>query len=468
MAQRLIDPFIDYADSTGLPYSGGSLAFYASNSSTPLDTYNDPDLAAPHANTNPVVLNSAGRPSVAIFLQNLPYKVVLSDSLGNVIWTADPVTSSDFASFPITKIGSGSPSGSVAGTAGSSGVLPTLYWDYLNSILYVCTATGTALTATWAAINATAATTPNPPPQGRLTLTSATPVISVEVADASAVYYTPHIGNICPIYNGSTMVNQTFAELTLALVASHSSGGIYDVFVFLDSGVVTIGTGPVWGTLTAGLGARGSGAGTTQLARLNGFLVNAQSITARNGSTTYTVAGNYATYVGSIYINGTGAGQVTCHNTYGQSRTWGVFNAYNRSRIVLQAGDGTASWSYNTATVRASNNASANKITLFHGLAEEWTDINFKQRVVGVTTTNLTIAQVGIGFNSTTVMSGTIGVMDNNDGTFGSPPPAVYCPPPFLGLNIASALENAADPASTSITWYGTSTYMLLRAEWMG
>jgi hypothetical protein len=59
---------------------GGSLAFYASGTSTPLATYSDSALTSP--NTNPVVLDAAGRAG-NIFLQNLAYKVVLSDANNN-------------------------------------------------------------------------------------------------------------------------------------------------------------------------------------------------------------------------------------------------------------------------------------------------------------------------------------------------------------------------------------------------
>lgn len=155
MSQLLHNPVFQFVDSTGAPYAGGSLTFSASETSTPLDTYPTAAdaVAGTNANSNPITLNSAGWPAVAIFLKNLPYRVVLKDSSGNTIWTRDNVTTTDFGSVTITKVGSGNPEGSVAGTAGSSGVLPTLYWDYTNNILYVCTSTGTTSTAEWTAVN---------------------------------------------------------------------------------------------------------------------------------------------------------------------------------------------------------------------------------------------------------------------------------------------------------------------------
>ena len=147
---------------------------------------------------------------------------------------------------------------------------------------------------------------------------------AADVASATSVYYTPFTGTLVPIYNGSQFIPTAFTELTLTLVASHALSTLYDVFVFSDSGTLRLVTGPAWSNSGAGAGARGSGAGTTELSRLNGFWVNTVSMTARNGATTYSVAANRGTYVGSIFIDSGAAGQVTCHRAWGQSRKWSI------------------------------------------------------------------------------------------------------------------------------------------------
>lgn len=88
-ANRFQNPNEQFLDATGQPYSGGFLYFYSSGTSTPLATYSDSGLSI--ANTNPVVLDSAGRAG-SIFLQAQLYKVVLKDSSGVQIWTEDPVS----------------------------------------------------------------------------------------------------------------------------------------------------------------------------------------------------------------------------------------------------------------------------------------------------------------------------------------------------------------------------------------
>jgi hypothetical protein len=315
-----------------------------------------------------------------------------------------------------------------------------------------------------------------PPPQGYLTLTSGTPIITADVISAAAVYYTPYVGNFVPIYDGSILAQTLFSELTLTLSGTgHALNTIYDVFAFIIPATTTvqIGTGPAWATSTAGAGDRGTGAGTTELTRVGGLLTNAQSMTARNGGTTYTIPANQATYLGSIFIDGT-AGQVTCHRSWGQSRKSGVWNAYNRQRIYLQAGDSTASWNYTTGTIRASNNSSANSLTTFCGLAEEFYDLRFGQ-TIQITTADAanTEGSNAIGWNSTTAISGRRGIVgeggggqDLNDVMQGNGI-AEFLQVPNLGINVVTALETAL-AAGNTVTWLGGQDDMILSAMWMG
>jgi len=87
-ASRFVLPIQTVIDSTGVPLPGAFLYFYASGTSAPVNTYADAALTTPNA--NPVPANAAGVfPN--IFLSIAAYKVVLTDSSLNPIWTADPV-----------------------------------------------------------------------------------------------------------------------------------------------------------------------------------------------------------------------------------------------------------------------------------------------------------------------------------------------------------------------------------------
>ena len=75
--------------STGAPVPGAKAYFYASESTTPLTTYADATLSTP--NSNPVEASQYGI-FPDIFLQNLEYRVLITDSQGNQIDFADPVS----------------------------------------------------------------------------------------------------------------------------------------------------------------------------------------------------------------------------------------------------------------------------------------------------------------------------------------------------------------------------------------
>lgn len=464
MAGRFNNPFPQFMDSTPTMLSGAKLFFYASGTATKLSTYTDSALSS--ANTNPVVLTSSGRPPFDIFLQDLDYKVVLAPSTDSdppvaPIWSADPVNARDSKLIAKTLTGSGSPAGVVAGTAGSASILPDFYWDYTNSILYVCTTTGAVGAAIWTAVNAATAAAVVPQPGGYLTATSGTAVITGDVSAATAFYYTPFRSNAIPIYNGTSFAVITFSELSLTLTASQIANSIYDVFVFNNSGVPTLVVGPAWTTVTAGSGARGSGAATTQLSLLGGLWVNTVQLSGKNGANTYTIGANLATYVGSVLMDGTN-GQISCHRTYGQSRRWALWNTYNRMPIVLQVGNSTASWSViGGPTPKSATDVGA----VFCGLAEEMITVSYTQ---SITTANppTDSGTFGIGWNSTTVISGQKGIFNPGVGpnTFGGLV-AAYTAAPSLGRNDAALLQSGT---GTQLTFSGTQSSMQLLAQWRG
>ena len=90
MSSALLCPFLkqSFTDSNGIPLAGGQLFSYAAGTSVPQATYTDATAATP--NTNPVILDAAGRANV--WLGAGSYKLVLEDSFNNVIFTVDNVT----------------------------------------------------------------------------------------------------------------------------------------------------------------------------------------------------------------------------------------------------------------------------------------------------------------------------------------------------------------------------------------
>ena len=447
MAARIEEPRIRVMDANGLPYVGAKLYVYDAGTTTPASIFSDSALTVPAA--NPLTSDASGYFELT-YIAAGEYKLRAEQSDATLIWEKDNQDTG-------VPVGAGALAISAGGTGATTAAAARTNLDVpSNSELTALSASVTTLQTTVSAIVGL--------PQGRLTPTTAVPVITSGVTSGTAVYYTPYVGNVIPIYNGTTFATKTFAELTLTLNTNHLADTAYDVFIWLESGVVTIGTGPAWNNSTGGSSARGSGASTTELEYTNGLLTNAQDVTMRNGATTYSVGTNLATYVGSILIDGT-AGQISCLLAYGQNRIWGVWNAYNRVPIIMKAGDSTASWAYSTATIRASNNSASNRVSVFCGLAEEMIHADFLQNITRAT--NPGSDYCGIGWNSTTAASGILGARYHTSTT--ADPGLAHgrhVNAPAIGRNNVTSLERAS--GSTTATWLGGEDDMILTVAYRG
>lgn len=103
MTAQLMPYFIQkFFDANGNALSGGKLFTYQAGTSTPLATYTDETAGTPNA--NPIVLDSSGQASV--WLGSSAYKLILQDSLGNVIKTVDNVSYINLGSIDKTMISS--------------------------------------------------------------------------------------------------------------------------------------------------------------------------------------------------------------------------------------------------------------------------------------------------------------------------------------------------------------------------
>lgn len=449
MAVSVINP-IDgrVVDANGIPYVGAKRYVYNAQTTTLRACFTDSALTIPAANPQ---ISIADGTFPRVYTAPGTYKIRQETSadilIGAEVDDIDSGLSAGSVALPIANGGTGA---TTAAAARANLDVPS------NSELAAISASIATFTAALANLAAF--------PQGRLTLTSATPVLATSVSAATTVYYTPYTGRLCPVYDGAQFNLKVFAELSLVLNVNHVLNSIYDVYVIDDAsdGVVLV-TSPAWSNIAAGSGSR---SGTCDITKLQGLWVNSAQLTMRNGGTTYTVAANRGTYVGSLYMDGT-AGQVSCLLSYGQSRKWGVWNAYNRVPIVLQVGDATASWTYGGTTVRASNSASANSATVFCGLAEEFVSSDFVQNISSNTTGSQVL--IGIGFNTTTAFSAYApSIYMPNGATSGKLGTAArYIAPPALGINVITCLENF--PVASGVgNFNGGSDDMLMTAQWRG
>jgi len=236
-------------------------------------------------------------------------------------------------------------------------------------------------------------------PQGRLTLTAGTPVMTADAAAQTTIRYTPYTGRIVPINDGHVFYAQDIgAELTQtttdttkspAAVAANSN---YDLFVWNDAGTVRCTRGPAWTSSTA----RGTGASTTELAQINGVYVNAVAIT--NGPGQY-----LGTYVGTVRSNG--SSQIDYKLGTAASGTQeaflGIWNMYNRVNAVGAVCDATGSWSNSTSAFAPANGSTQNRVSIIRGLNDDAVQASFVTRISGT----VGYYALGIGIDSTTVVS---------------------------------------------------------------
>lgn len=304
-------------------------------------------------------------------------------------------------------------------------------------------------------------------PQGRLTLTSATPVMNSDVSSGTSVYYTPFVGNLVPIStNGTTFKMRQFSELTLTLDTNHVANTLYDVFIFDNSGTITIGTGPAWTSSTAGSSSRGSGAGSTQIARVQGLYVNAVAMTARNGSTTYSVGSQKGTYVGTFCTTSAGSTAMEFAPTAaggGTNNRLYLWNMYNRHKVNALCRESASSWNYTSATIRPLDNSSANRISYVDGTAEAYVEASLIARVV-TAAVNGAFMKIGLARNKTTGSfdSDSIVIAPSASGQNATATP-IGAWTPSLGFNYIQAME-ASDGTNTS-TVIGGGTEAQLRVQ---
>lgn len=276
-------------------------------------------------------------------------------------------------------------------------------------------------------------------PQGRLTLTAATPVMTAEAANQTTIYYTPYVGDLCPIYNGSTWDNTQFAELSIAMAASANwaANSNFDVYVYNDAGTLRLVTGAAWTNDTTR---------SESLTRVNGIWTNNASMTGRYGaSSTVTVAANRGTYVGTIRTTGS-TGTTTWE--LGGTAAGGdpgflyVWNCYNRLPVSVGVGDSTDSWTYSTTTIRSWNNSTSNRVTFVRGLNDDEMAAAF----TSLHTHSGGAAIALVGLDSTSAMVGATG---NVNTTSPNAVTSHWRGPPGLGMHYIQALEYSSGATGT-------------------
>lgn len=284
---------------------------------------------------------------------------------------------------------------------------------------------------------------------GRLTLVSGSPIMSGDVT-SQTLYYAQHCGDKISIGGA----DYAFSELSLSL-SGLTACAIYDVFAGLTSGSPYLFLSAAWTNATTRASA---------LARNNGILTD---------------SGNTGSYLGTIQIDAT-AGYCTAQFSYGPSRKFGVWSAYNQQRIILQAGVApTGAYAPPGPNWAPLHNDADNCVTMLSGLPQAIRLELAMTKVVligpggvgypsGVS--NNAQHTFGIGWNRSndcdstnagyTLEAGGMSTGITNGFTSSIP----YISDPLTGSAKATAVEMAANYVRA---WSGHRD-MIMTAEWMG
>lgn len=255
---------------------------------------------------------------------------------------------------------------------------------------------------------------------GRLSLTSGSPVTTGDVTAATTLYFALYEGNQIALYTGATWVISTIAELSIAVPATTNQ--MYDVFVDYADGTPALAL-TAWTNDTTR---------ATALTKQDGVLVKTGDTQQR--------------YVGSFRTTGV-SGQT--EDSFAKRFVWNYYNRMPRLMRVLEA---TNTWTYDDGTTYQQANASAaNQLAFVVGVAE----VKLSARIYaqGIDSTGVVQSTVAVGINSaTTPTTGNVhGGFANS--TLVSPITAALDVYPAVGYSFAAWLEQSA--SANTFTWYG-------------
>lgn len=268
--------------------------------------------------------------------------------------------------------------------------------------------------------------------QGRLTLTTATPVTTSDVTAATTLYFTPWDGDKISLYDGTRWKVYTFTERSIAVPASTDTN--YDVFLYDNAGTLTL-------ELTAW---------TNDSTRATA-LTTQDSIYVKTGATT-------RRYLGTIRTTDSSG---ECEDSTSRRFVW---NYYNRVERLLLAVEATNSWTYTTDTWREANGGAvglgATNVQILIGVDDQPIHVEV---VCGAywSEAGAPASAVGVGLDSSSTNSALIfGYFAPN---VGGNTQAKYVGHPGIGEQIIYWLERTSAGSGT-ITWLGDSGVTLLQS----
>lgn len=260
--------------------------------------------------------------------------------------------------------------------------------------------------------------------QGRLTLTTGTPVTTGDVTAATSLFFTPYAGSALSLFDGTNWTTKTFTQVTLAVPATTDT--MYDIFAYDNAGTLTL-------ELTAW---------TNDTTRATA-LTTQDGIYVKSGATT-------RRYLGSFRTTGV-SGQT--EDSFAKRYLWNYYNRVQRCGRVTEA---TNSWNSTNANPHQANGSAANQLDFVIGVAE----VAVTADVYGACANNSAAAgaiRVGIGEDSTSAYASGCTFLPANFDTNATitifPIGAHLQKYPAVGRHYYPWLEQAAGSGTT--TFYG-------------
>lgn len=188
--------------------------------------------------------------------------------------------------------------------------------------------------------------------EARLSPSSTLAVPTADASSVSTLYLHPYKGNRIALYDGTSKwkIYHMGAAVSKAL-SGLTANRPYDVFVYDNAGTLTLDY-TAWSSATAR---------ATALTTVNGVYV-------KSGAT-------HRRYVGTFYATGTTTTAWVTDGSTSTSAKLFIWNYYNRVNVTGRTREGTTSWTYSTATWRAMNNDTANRVEVVIGLREDFVDV---------------------------------------------------------------------------------------------
>lgn len=263
---------------------------------------------------------------------------------------------------------------------------------------------------------------------GRLTLTTAVPVTTTNVASATTVYWTPYNSRAIALFDGTRWITIQSAEVSIAL-GTLVSGKNYDVFGYLSGSALALELSAAWTSDVARADA---------LTRQDGVLVKSAAATRR--------------YLGTFRTTSTTQTQDTTEQRF-------LYNQYNRVAREMKIVEATDSWTYiNPNSVwRAANNLSSNA---FEYVVGDTSQLNVVVKGHGhPNSSGSAVIAVGVGIDSTTTNSAQVygdNAFNNGSGLTGGATSAFYNGQTTTGYHKITWLETG-ETATITYTFFGDS-----------